>query len=74
MSDERISYQAKPGVDRIGYWDVGLDGDAGITTRLDIEPYRIEMQKRMAEMEDSMLAGIVADEMRRRGYTVIPPA
>lgn len=71
--NEPIPYQSKPGVVRIGHWDVGLDGSDRFTYRLDIDAHRIEMQKRMVDMEDAMLAGIVADEMRRRGYTVIPP-
>lgn len=73
MNDEPIPHQQKPGASRIGNWNVGLDEGAGLTYRLDIDSHRIEMQKRIADIEDTMLAGIVADEMRRRGYTVIPP-
>lgn len=71
--NERIPYQSKPGVERVEHWDITLDGSDRLTYRLDIDSHRSEMQKRIADIEDTMLAGIVADEMRRRGYTVIPP-
>lgn len=71
--NERVPYRSKPGVERVEHRDVALDGSDRFSYRLDIDSHRIEMQKRIADIEDSMLAGIVADEMRRRGYTVIPP-
>lgn len=59
--------------DQHGHVRFRTDESGGTYAELMMSEFVREMTEKVMSMEESVLAGVVADELRRRGYTVIAP-